>query len=253
MPTYNSSSFVEETIKSIQKQTFSDWELIVTDDASTDNTCEIIRNLGRNDARIKLKSLSVNSGPAVARNNSISFARGSILAFCDSDDKWHPTKIEKQLDFMKRCKVPFSYTAYYIINEKNKLEGLKKVPSQTTFNSLLLRNHIGCLTVMLDLKVIGKTYMPPLLKRQDFAYWLLILKKHQLAMGINEPLAYYRIRKSSISRNKLSLLPYNWMVYRYLGFNCITSSCLLLIFCLIYLADKLTYLCSSRKNSLANS
>ena len=116
-PCYNSAKFIGETIDSIQAQTFKDWELIITDDCSTDNTTEIIERYIAADPRIKLYKLEKNSGGGVARNNSIKAAKGRYIAFCDSDDRWHPWKLAKQLEFMQKNDYAFSYTSYMTCDE----------------------------------------------------------------------------------------------------------------------------------------
>lgn len=214
-PCYNCSKFIEETIHSIQNQTYSNWELLISDDGSTDNSVEIIERLQLTDARIKLFKLQ-NSGAAVARNHSIKMANGRYIAFLDSDDLWLPKKLEKQVAFMENGKYPLSFGGYQKIDEEgNQLANstifVKKIIS---YSDMLTSNKIGCLTAMYDVEILGKIYMPLIRKRQDYALWLKILKKTPFAYGIQESLGFYRIRKSSISSSKIEMLKWNWKMFR---------------------------------------
>ena len=118
-PSYNSAEFISETIESIIAQTYTNWELLITDDCSTDNTSEIVNKYIRKDNRVKFFQLPQNSGAGVARNNSIKEAKGRFLAFCDSDDAWYPNKLEKQLSFMLENEYAFTCTSYDCYNEDN--------------------------------------------------------------------------------------------------------------------------------------
>lgn len=126
-PTYNSEKFIAETIESVLAQTYSNWELLITDDFSEDNTKSIVEKYVLKDSRIKLQSLQSNAGSAVARNNSLNEAKGRYIAFLDSDDLWSPQKLEKQISFMQNYKVLFSYTSYYIVTEKKEITDRKSV------------------------------------------------------------------------------------------------------------------------------
>ena len=212
-PTYNSSRFIAQTIASIRAQTYLNWELLITDDASTDDTVKIVQYLARQDCRIKLFQLAQNCGAGAARNNSIERAKGRFIAFCDSDDCWKPDKLEKQIKYMTENGYSFSFSAYYEYDEQNKIHAIVKFPAKIT-KAYLLRNCIGCLTVIYDVRRVGKMYMPLMRKRQDWALWLQIIQKSHTAHGITEPLAYYRIRKNSVSASKLSLIRWNLLVYK---------------------------------------
>lgn len=213
-PSYNSSLYIEATIQSILAQTYSNWELLITDDCSTDNTIDIVNRYVQQDSRIKLFCLEKNSGAGIARNHSIREARGRYIAFCDSDDRWLPEKLERQIAFMKKKDAAFSYTSYYVCSEGEEIRG--KILCKPTINyySLLKDNSIGCLTAMYDTHILGKMYMPEIRKRQDWGLWFLIIKKIKIAYGLQEPLAIYRVRKSSVSSNKWNLIKFNLNVYR---------------------------------------
>lgn len=223
-PSFNCSRFISKTIESIQAQTYSNWELIITDDCSTDESINVIQSFIERDNRIKLFRLKENSGAGVARNNSIKAATGRYIAFCDSDDCWFPEKLEKQLSFMNKENCSMSYTSYMTCTEDGLTNGIVVCRNRETFGSTLRDDKIGCLTLIYDTEKVGKVFMPILRKRQDWALKLLLLKKCSEAFGLKEPLAYYRICQNSISRNKFDLIKYNIAVYRNIcGWNAIKS------------------------------
>lgn len=213
-PTYNSAEFLSETIESILAQTYTNWELLITDDCSTDNTVEIIERYTKKDSRIKFFRLEKNSGGGIARNNSIKQAEGRYIAFCDSDDRWFPDKIAKQINFMKEKDIAFSYASYLLCDENGKENGINVCLSKLTYRKILMDNYVGCLTAMYDTAKIGKVYMPSIRKRQDWGLWISILKKCRMAYGIKQPLGLYRIRQNSVSSNKLSLIRYHATLYK---------------------------------------
>ena len=215
MPSYNSVKFIPTTIESVLNQTYQNWEMIIVDDMSSDNSNDIINDFIQQDSRIKLIKLDKNSGPAIARNRAIKEAKGRYIAFLDSDDLWTPDKLSKQISFMQEHDVALSYTGYYRIAEES-AEIIDKihVPEKVDYSELLKQNIIGCLTAIYDTQKIGKVYMPDVRKRQDFGLWLNILKKVPYAYGVDEPLAYYRVRTASVSSNKILASTYNWKLYR---------------------------------------
>jgi len=215
MPNYNSASFIKESIVSILSQSYENWELILVDDCSSDDSLKVIEALIADDKRIKLIKLTENSGPAIARNRAIKEAKGRYVAFLDSDDLWTPDKLLKQISFMQEHDVALSYTGYYRIEEESgEVIDQIHVPEKINYSELLKQNIIGCLTAIYDTRKIGKVYMPDIRKRQDFGLWLNILKKVPYAYGIDEPLAYYRVRSASVSSNKILASKYNWKLYR---------------------------------------
>lgn len=213
-PSFNCSSFIAATIESIQSQTYQNWELLITDDCSSDDTREVIRVYADKDSRIKLLELEKNSGAGVARNNSIKAAKGRYIAFCDSDDRWYPDKLEKQLNYMNVKDCGMSHTSYMTCDENNKITGIVICRKKESLNSMCKDDKMGFLTVVYDTQKTGKVYMPDLRKRQDWALKLKILKICNNAYGMKEPLAYYRKHSDSISSNKRSLVKYNIAVYR---------------------------------------
>ncbi|WP_027339026.1 glycosyltransferase family 2 protein [Halonatronum saccharophilum] len=214
-PLYNSEDYISKTIESVLGQTHQNWELIIVDDCSSDNGVQIVRKYQKQDSRIKLIELKKNSGSAVARNTAIREADGRYIAFLDSDDLWHPQKLEKQIKFMKDNNYAFSFTKYqHMTEESNLVNKYINVPERLSYRRALLINPIGCLTVIYDTKQLGKVYMPLIRKRQDYGLWLKILKREGYGYGLNENLAYYRLRSNSLSASKINLVKYQWKLYR---------------------------------------
>ncbi len=240
MPSYNSAVYIAQSIETVIKQTYPHWELLITDDCSTDNTVEIVKRYTQKDNRIKLFVLEKNSGAAVVRNNSIKEAQGRYIAFLDSDDLWLPEKLEKQLIFMQKKGYEFCYSSYTMCNDNGEYNGIFFCRKQESFNSIKKDDKIGCLTVIYDTKRLGKIYMPLLRKRQDWGFKILLLQKCKRAYGIKEPLAIYRIRNNSLSRDKIKLLKYNIKVYKeILNYSSFKAHCyFLFVFMPTYLKKK---------------
>ncbi|PER82243.1 glycosyltransferase family 2 protein [Bacillus cereus] len=214
-PSYNASSFIKETIQSVQSQTYKNWEMIIIDDVSKDNTCELIKEEIKKDNRIRLIELQENGGAAIARNTGINCAKGKYIAFLDSDDLWLPEKLEKQVAFMQNNDLAFSFTSYQIMDQDGNLtEKVVQVPEKINYNGLLKNTIIGCLTVMLDIEKLGKVQMPNIRTRQDTATWLKILKQGHYAYGLDEVLSKYRKVENSISSKKFKMAKMNWKLYR---------------------------------------
>ncbi|MCF7566785.1 glycosyltransferase family 2 protein [Sabulilitoribacter arenilitoris] len=210
-PMYNSSKYILETLNSVFNQTHQHFEIILIDDASTDNTLQCLPK----DNRIKIIRLNKNSGSAVARNEGIKLAKGKYLTFLDADDLWFPNFIEKSIQTIKTSKINFVFASYKRLDEN--LNPLLKdfiVPLKVTYSDILKTNSISCLTAFINIEVLGKKYMPLVRKRQDMGLWLQYLKEIKFAYGIKEPLAIYRIRKNSLSRNKWKLIKSQWDFYR---------------------------------------
>lgn len=213
-PSYKSEKFISQTIESVLSQTYKNWEMIIVDDVSPDNSNEIIEEYIKKDNRIKLIKLEKNSGPAVARNRAIEEARGKYIAFLDADDIWYENKLEKQIKFMNEKNLALTYSSYDLMDEKNNNLGTFLTKNKVTYNDLLKTNSIGCLTAIYDMEKVGKVFMPNIIKRQDYGLWLKILKKVDYAEGILDPLAKYRIMKNSVSSNKLVAAKYVWKLFR---------------------------------------
>ncbi len=212
-PTYNCAKFIGATIESVLNQTYQNFEMIIVDDASKDNTEEVVKSF--KDKRIKYIRLSKNSGPAVARNRAMEEAKGKYMAFLDSDDLWKREKLEKQINFIKKNKYKIICSDYEQIDEEgNKLNKIIPCKKKVNYNGILLSCPVGNSTVFYDVSKLGKFKVPNIRKRNDDALWLQILKKEEYMYGQKEVLMEYRIRHNSVSSNKLSLIKYHWQLYR---------------------------------------
>lgn len=216
MPLYNSKKYVKESIDSVLTQTYCDWELLITDDCSTDGSFEYVQELIKNEPRARIFKLEKNSGAAVARNNSINEAAGKFIAFLDSDDLWASNKLEKQIQFMLENDVAFSYSNYSVFSEEKQAIVAEYMAKEKATYKLLLGNcYIGCLTAMYDREKVGKVYMPTNApKREDYAAWLSILKKGITAYNVGLNLATYRLVDGSVSSKKRKMLKYQWHLFR---------------------------------------
>ena len=224
-PAYNASSTIEETYKSILSQTYDNWEWIVIDDFSTDNTFDIVSGLAKNNPKITLIRPKEKGGAAVARNAGIEIAKGRFVAFLDSDDLWMPKKIEKQIEFMLTNNYAFTYTNYEVFssNKPKKIYIPKK--EYATYKMLLKTCDIGCLTAVYDVTMIGKVYMPlDAIKREDQATWLDITRNGVVAHKLNAVLSAYRVGEKTVSSNKIKMIKYQYLLYRkHEHFNVIKS------------------------------
>lgn len=214
-PAYNSAKYIAQTVYSVQNQTYSNWELIIVDDCSQDRTVEIVANLAANDTRIKLIQLAVNSGSGVARNTALNEASGNYIAFLDADDLWKPTKLQEQLHFMKTHDLPLTFSFYELMDENaNPLNEVITTPLQISYNQLYYCNWVGNLTGIYSVDYFGKIPISSFKKRQDWMLWLTLVKQVGKVIPTPENLAYYRVRKDSISASKWKLIKYNYLVYK---------------------------------------
>ena len=214
-PSYNSERFISDTINSVIGQTYDNWELIIVDDASYDQTPKIIKRFLSKESRIKAIFLKENIGPSEARNQAIRIAKGRFIAFLDSDDLWLPNKLDTQINYMITNSVGFSFTSYIQISEDG-LNHLKEIhaPTRINYNFYLKNTIIGCLTVVLDRSIVGDFEMPKIRSSHDMALWLMILKQGFVAHGIDVTLAKYRLVSTSNTANKLKSMYDVWRVYR---------------------------------------
>ena len=215
MPCYNMASFVIETIRSVQAQTYTPWELLIVDDASTDTTVDLIRGLSEEDPRIQLQVKPSHSGIADSRNQCLKQAKGRYIAFLDADDVWHPDKLERQVRFMQEHDIAFSYASYDTISETGEpLDKVIQAKTNLDYEAYLRNTIIGCSTVMLDAAKVGEVVVPQFRTSEDTATWLNLLRKGIVAYAIPTPLASYRIRRKSASSNKIKTAYDLWKVYR---------------------------------------
>lgn len=251
-PCYNCEQTIAETIESVLSQTCPDWEMIIVDDCSKDNSVAVAEQYAQKDARIKIIRFDTNCGTTRARNAAIETAKGRYIAFLDGDDMWLPEKLQRQLDFMNAHNLILSYTAYRKIDARGNIgTRVVSVPKHARHRTLLFSNYIPCLTAMYDTASVGKHFMPDLRLRRDYALWLSILKTvgHEdygfwlsladriarlvggasragglpneettrdriIGMGLDEPLALYRVGPGSLSGNKIKSAVFHWLVLR---------------------------------------
>ena len=215
-PCYNAAQTIQDTIASVKGQTYTNWELLIVDDCSEDNSISILQQEAANDSRVNYISLDTNIGPAGARNEALKRAKGKYIAFLDSDDLWLPEKLSKQVEFMEVHNLPFSFTNYRIVKENGEETDRVVIgPEKIDFEYLLKNTIIGTLTVMLNSQMIGPIQMTSVRNcTEDFALWLSILKKGITAVRLNEELAYYRKSSQSDSGNKLKSAKKTWNTYR---------------------------------------
>lgn len=216
MPTYNCDRYIGDSIESVCRQTVTDWELLIADDCSTDDTEAVVEPYLSRYAGIRYWRMKRNGGPAPARTEAIRRARGKYIAFLDSDDLWDRDKLEKQIGFMEKTRSLFSCTGYrHMDPEGRDLHTAIIPPSKTDYKKCIrLSNPIGNLTAMYDQEALGKFEVPDIRKRNDFALWLQILKKTEFCYGMEDVLAAYRTgRSGSVSSNKLKQAKYHWQLY----------------------------------------
>ena len=214
-PVYNAERFLRQTIESVLSQDYKEWEMILVDDCSKDQSESIIKSYIEKDNRIKYIKLKVNSGAAVSRNTAIENAKGRYIAFLDSDDVWTSNKLKVQIEFMKKNNVGFTFSDYKVMTEEGvEIDRFIRVPKLIDYKGYLKNTIIGCLTVVVDRKICGDFFMVNIRKNQDMATWLKILKRGHKAYGINECLGVYRLVDGSISNNKIKAAKSVWRTYR---------------------------------------
>ena len=229
-PVYNASAFIRQTIEMVQAQTYTDWELILVDDGSKDNSCEIIETYLKEkpDKRIRLIKKGKNEGAALSRNCGIKEAKGRYIAFLDADDVWLRHKLQRQMEFMKDNNAGFLFSAYEFGDENAVGTGrIVHVPQSLTYKKALSRTVIFTTTVLLDTKKVAKEliYMPNV-PSEDSATWWQILRNGHVAKGLDEVLAIYRRPGKSLSSNKLKAIQRIWYLYRKVEKLSLPESCI---------------------------
>ena len=202
-PVYNCEKLIEETIKCVQYQSYTNWEMILVDDCSTDLSSEIIKKIAKKDSRIKYLKLKTNSGAAVARNTALKNSKGRFIAYLDSDDLWKKSKLEKQIKYMTENNYAFTCTDYEKIDENGNTLKIIRIPQKVNYN-LFLRNTI--------IQTCG--VMPNIRRRQDAATWCQLLKEGYDCYEVPEVLSYYRVVSNSLSSNKFKAVKGTWFLYR---------------------------------------
>ncbi len=230
IPAYNAEKTIGCAIDSVLKQTFTDFELIVIDDCSKDNTYSIVYDLAQQDDRIVLLKNKENSGVSVTRNYGISEAKGEWIAFLDSDDLWKPEKLEKQLKLLAtKDGAVLCYTASSFINDDGEpYSYVMEAEEETSFSTILKRNLISCSSVMIKASVMKQYKMPGDEMHEDYFIWMSVLKDYGVAYGVNEPLLTYRLSSNSKSSSRIKSAKMSFRTYRAYGFNSVVSHLLVL-------------------------
>ena len=220
VPVYNAGKYIERTIEMVCDQTYRDWELILVDDASTDNSVELINEcISSSGKRIRLIRKEVNEGAAAARNTGIDASVGRYIAFLDADDVWTADKLETQIAFMEKTGAAFSFHSYEFGDERAKPTGkIVHVPPTLNFRQALSRTVIFTTTVMFDTEKIDTEILHmPQVPSEDTATWWRILKSGIIAYGLDENMAIYRRPPKSLSSNKLVAIDRIWFLYRHIA------------------------------------
>ena len=214
VPMYNAEKFIGKTIESVLAQTYQNWEMLIMNDVSTDNSLAIVSMYAKKDERIKIVNTEKNVGVVKGRNFLIDLASGKYIAFLDADDYWHNEKLEKQIKFMKEKNASISCTEYTRVKENEEKINDVIIKEEISYNDMLKNNYLGCLTVIYDAEKIGKRYFKELEKNEDYVLWLEIVKDVDIIYGLKENLAYYRVLDNSRSSNKVKTAKVRWEIYR---------------------------------------
>ncbi len=243
MPSHNCGKFVMEAIRSVQRQTYTNWELIFVDDCSTDDTINLVIALTEKDSRIRIFQNHIRHGAAITRRIAYKYAKGRWIAFLDSDDLWEPQKLEKQIAFMESNRYAFSYTNYQEIDERSRDRCIFVTgPKHITKLGMFLFCWPGCLTVMWDAEKIGEIQIADIGKNNDYALWLRVIRKADCFL-LDECLARYRRRSGSISNHSYAtLIKWHYRLFRQAEDMDIISSLILTVINIIFgISKKLLY------------
>lgn len=215
MPVYNGEKYIETAINSVISQTYYNWELILINDCSDDNSQEIIDRFNKKYVNIKCIKNKKNLGVSKSRNIAISKAQGRYIAFLDSDDIWHRDKLKRHIRFIDKYKIAFSFTSYQMINHiGERINSVVNPPLKLSYNNELKENYIGCSTVIIDIKKIDIKFIQfKKIKHEDYILWLDLLKKGYTVMGLKQVLTLYRISPNSVSSNKIKAALWRWNIY----------------------------------------
>ena len=199
VPMYNAEKFIGKTIESVLSQTYENWEMLIMNDVSTDNSLAVVNEYAKKDDRIKVVNTEKNMGVVKGRNHLIDLANGKYIAFLDADDYWHSQKLEKQIQFMKEKSAGISCTEYTRVKENG-----------GKINEVVIKSEIS----YTDVEKVGKRYFKELEKNEDYVLWLEIVKDVKTIFGLKENLAYYRVLDNSRSSNKAKTAKVRWEIYR---------------------------------------
>ncbi len=215
-PAYNAALFLSEAVESVRSQSFTDWEMIIVDDCSTDSTFRLATSLSEKDSRIKILQNEKNSGVAAARNKALDMASGEYIAFLDSDDLWLPEKLQKQIDFMEKGQYVLTYTDYqkFDSNTGEILPKIIRAPAKMTARRIYGDTSIGCLTVMVNRRKSGAFRMPLIDHTEDNITWQEILSRGYVGYRLDEVLSLYREGNVSLTSGKQKAAKQQWNTYR---------------------------------------
>ena len=214
IPVYNAEKFIGKTIESVLNQTYKNWEMLIFNDKSKDDSLKIIKKYSEKDERIKVIDSKENVGVVAARNKLIEIATGEFIAFLDADDYWREQKLEKQIKYMKEQNALISCTEYIRVTEDEKEINDIIIKEIITYEDMLKNNYLGCLTVIYNASKLGKRYFKEREKNEDYVLWLEIVKETKIIFGLKENLAFYRVLNNSRSSNKIKVAKDRWEVYR---------------------------------------
>lgn len=214
IPVYNAEKFIGKTMESVLNQTYKNWEMLLFNDKSKDDSLKIIKKYSEKDERIKVIDSKENVGVVAARNKLIEIATGEFIAFLDADDYWKQNKLEKQIKFMRKNNALISCTEYTRVTEDEKEINDIIIKEIITYEDMLKNNYLGCLTVVYNANKLGKRYFKERKKNEDYVLWLEIVKETKIIFGLKENLAFYRVLNNSRSSNKIKVAKDRWEVYR---------------------------------------
>lgn len=212
-PSYNSEKFIKETIESVLNQTYTNWELLIVDDCSTDDSPKIIKEYLKIDSRIKYLKNEKNKGPAIARNLGLDRAEGKYIAFLDSDDFWNKYKLELQVMFMEKNNLVITHSDYFFTDYLGTVIRKVETSDEIDYKKLLKGNQFKTMTMMMKKSFIGNTKLP-IIKHEDYAFFLELLKKQEISKKVPNCLAMCRLREKSVSSNKIKSALWTWNIYR---------------------------------------
>ena len=224
MAAYNAENTIKDAVNSVLNQTYGNWELLVIDDCSCDETYNIVQEISNKDQRVRLVKNDVNKGVSYSRKRAAEEAKGQWIAILDSDDMWASQKLEKQIELQQEQKADLLYTGSIFVDTNGELiDWYLHAPKTMTYKQLLKQNLISNSSALVKKELYLKLYASGDKMHEDFATWLRILKTGVVAYGVDEPLLIYRLDKSSKSGNKVVAAKMNWNTYRYIGLNIFQS------------------------------
>ena len=226
LPYFNKREYIEETIYSLLNQTYQDFEIIIVDDESNEDSKIILNEIKKIDSRIFILKNSKNLGAGYSRNKAIKFSKGKFLAFCDCDDLWDQNKLNNQLKFMKKFNIDACHTSYSIVNHLGKIIGERRAASKLNYNNLLNSCDIGLSTVIIKKKLLDnfEIFFPNLKTKEDYILWLKLTKKGIIFFGLDEKLTKWRKLKNSLSASSVQKIFDGFKVYNsYLNYSVIKS------------------------------